>query len=160
MTPQILGKGPYTFRTPNMIKPVYWLRLTMTKKFKYYFWGSKCELSGFLEKKTIYFTVFHCSVYRKLYWKLYRKIRQLVSVKGSTGFYSQRKVFQNLMPDVGSILGLIFLLVLRYNLYTSFKKVFDIAAIIILGKKIQRPNAFLLFSEIWLFQLLGATINH
>jgi len=52
------------------------------------------------------------------------------------------------MPDVGSILGLIFLLVLRYNLYTSFKKVFDIAAIIILGKKIQRPNAFLLFSEI------------
>ena len=45
--------------------------------------------------------------------KPYRKIRWLVRVKGSTGFYSQGKVFQNLMPDVGSILEVIFLLVLR-----------------------------------------------
>ena len=45
--------------------------------------------------------------------KLYRKIRGLVIVKGTTDFDGQRKVFQNLMPDVGSILGVIFLLALH-----------------------------------------------
>ena len=54
--PQILGIRPHTSRTRNMIKSVRWL--TLIKKFKHHFGGSKCEFTGFLEKEAIYIKQF------------------------------------------------------------------------------------------------------